>query len=68
MVAQFTPILLLTIHFNLFLLFSGLCVILSLFVFVYLPETKSKSLEQIAKMFGDDDKMKAPLLSGSTVE
>ena len=50
-VAQFTPPLLKSIHFYVFLIFSGCLLLATGYIWMWVPETKGKSLEQIEAYF-----------------
>ena len=47
-ITQFSPVLLVAIHFKFFLIFAGLAAAMGVFVYVWVPETSRKGLEEIA--------------------
>jgi len=55
LVAQFTPILLNSIRYWVFLIFIVSLVVMSLYVHWWVPETKNLSLEQMTQLFGKVD-------------
>eukprot|EP00039_Didymoeca_costata_P006003 m.86705 g.86705 ORF g.86705 m.86705 type:complete len:494 (+) comp13066_c0_seq1:116-1597(+) len=50
-IAQFVPILQDQLQWDLFSIFGGFCLVMTLFVCVFVPETKSMSLEEIQSYF-----------------
>jgi len=54
LIAQFTPILRNQMKFKMFVMFSGSCFCFVVFVYLMIPESRGKSLEQLGKAFRAD--------------
>jgi cytochrome b subunit of formate dehydrogenase len=52
-IAQFVPVMQETMSWNIFSLFGGCCLVMTLFAHYNLPETKGMSLEAIQQYFGN---------------
>jgi sugar porter (SP) family MFS transporter len=52
LIAQFTPLLRSKMQFGMFVMFSVLCLLMVIFVSMFVPETRGKSLEELGVVFG----------------
>lgn len=54
LVSQFFPVMLATLAHNVFYLYALMCLFCFIFILIYVPETKGKTLEKIeSELFGD---------------
>jgi hypothetical protein len=51
-IAKATPIMLLNITYGTYFLFGSFAVVMGVFVYFFLPETRGRSLEQMDEVFG----------------
>jgi hypothetical protein len=68
LIAQFTPVLRDALHFKLFVVFALFCLCMVVFVYIYIPESKGKSLEYLGKAFSggvEKNKVKDSYNSGT---
>ncbi|KAF2802333.1 general substrate transporter [Mytilinidion resinicola] len=52
---QVSPIAFRTIHWKFYMVFICCCVASSIIMYLYFPDTLGKPLEEVARIFGDDD-------------
>ena len=40
--------------YNMYFLYTGLCIVSTVIIYIYIPETKQISMEEISALFGDE--------------
>jgi hypothetical protein len=52
---QVSPVAFRTIHWKYYMVFISCCVVSAAIMYFYFPDTLGKPLEEVARIFGDDD-------------
>lgn len=53
-VGRFTPVMIQNIGFGTYIVFGGCCALMFVWVWIFVPETKNRSLEEMDQVFGDE--------------